>query len=88
MEVLRAFGFEEKEVCPTCVLRFTVGMSGVSKRSFEVCVCVTKEVQALVGNDLRFRNTTTTAWLAYLDNGEWRGRLVLERGWCVCVWMI
>ena len=32
---VRAFGFEGKE-CPTCVLRFTVGMSGVSKRSFDV----------------------------------------------------
>ena len=37
MEV-RAFGFEEKEA--------PVMMSGVSKRSFDVCACVTKEVWA------------------------------------------
>ena len=30
---VQAFGFEEKEVCPTCVLRFTVGLSGISNRS-------------------------------------------------------
>ena len=48
---VRAFGFEEREVCLTCVLRFIVGMSGVLDRSFDVCACVTKEVRALVGND-------------------------------------
>ena len=81
----RAFGFEEREVRPTCVLQYTVGLSGVLNRSFDVCVCVTKEVRALVGNDscsLSILLQLQFAWLAYLDYEEWRGRLPKESHNC------
>ena len=79
-----------------CVrFRYTVGLSGkrmwfdsqwgyrTSVRSSDVCVCVTEEVRAIVSTYFEILLQLKQAWLAYLKYGEWRGRLVLKRGWCV-----